>query len=63
LSNPESAELVRAVASRLKWVALAHLSQENNHPEIALDTHRQHVGRSFPFRLASRYEVSEVMEV
>jgi phosphoribosyl 1,2-cyclic phosphodiesterase len=63
LSNPESAELIRRVAPRLKWAALAHLSEQNNHPQVALDTHRKHVGKSFPFRLASRYEVSEVMEV
>ncbi len=63
LSNLEAAELIRTAGRRLKWAALAHLSQENNHPEVALDTHRQHVGRMFPFRLASRYEVSEVMEI
>ncbi|GMV96690.1 MAG: MBL fold metallo-hydrolase [Phycisphaerae bacterium] len=63
LSNLESAELVRRAARRLKWVALAHLSEQNNRPEVAFDTHRRHVGRSFPYRLAGRYEVSEVMEV
>ena len=63
LSNPESAELIKGVAKRLKWAALAHLSEQNNHPDVALDTHRRHVGKQFPFRLASRYEVSEVMEV
>lgn len=63
LSNPESAELIRRVAPRLRWAALAHLSEQNNHPEVALDTHRGHVGKTFPFRLAGRYAVSEVMEV
>jgi len=63
LSNPESAELIKGVAKRLKWAALAHLSEQNNHPDVALDTHRRHVGKQFPYRLASRDEVSEVMEV
>lgn len=63
LSNQESAELIQAVAPRLKWAALAHLSQENNDPELALETHRGHTGRLFPFHLASRYGVSDVLEV
>lgn len=63
LSNPEAADLVRAAARRLKWAALAHLSAENNHPEVALDTHRKRVGKCYPFRVADRYGVSEIMEV
>lgn len=63
LSNGEAADLIRQVAGRLKWAALAHLSEQNNHPDVALDTHREHVGRTFPFRLASRYDVGEVMEL
>jgi phosphoribosyl 1,2-cyclic phosphodiesterase len=63
LSNMEAAELIRASASKLRWAAIAHLSEENNDPHLALDTHRKHVGRMFPLRLASRYEVSEVMEL
>lgn len=63
LSNDEAAELVRTAAHRLKWAALAHLSQENNDPDLALDTHRRRIGRDFPLRMAGRYCVSEVMEV
>jgi phosphoribosyl 1,2-cyclic phosphodiesterase len=63
LSNAESAELIRAAAGRLKWAALAHLSEHNNHPDVALDTHHRHVGKQFPFHLAGRFDVSEVMEV
>ncbi|HOB75000.1 MAG TPA: MBL fold metallo-hydrolase [Phycisphaerae bacterium] len=63
LSNPEAAELIRSAGRRLQWAALAHLSQENNHPEIALETHRRHVGRTFPFHLAGRYDVSELLEI
>ena len=63
LSNFEAAELVRDAARKLRWAAIAHLSQENNDPQLALDTHRKHVGRMFPLFHASRYEVSEIMEV
>ena len=39
LSNVESAELLRdATNGRLQWICLAHLSADNNHPGIALDT-------------------------
>lgn len=63
LSNPQSADLVRAAGTKWQWVALAHLSQENNTPELALDTHRRAVGRELPFVLASRYHVSEMLEL
>lgn len=63
LSNFEAAELIRPTARRLRWAAIAHLSQENNDPHLAIETHRKHIGRLFPLRLASRYEVSEVMEL
>ena len=46
LSNQEAAEAVaRGASSRLKWVCLAHLSAENNHPEMALSTHSHTRGR------------------
>ena len=63
LSNEESAELVRAAGTRLRWVTLSHLSEHNNEPKLALDTHRRRVGKQLPIHLASRYEVGEVMEV
>ncbi len=63
LSNEESAELVRAAGTKLQWAALSHLSEHNNEPQLALDTHRRRVGKQLPLHLASRYEVSEVMEI
>jgi phosphoribosyl 1,2-cyclic phosphodiesterase len=63
LSNDEAAELVCGARRNLRWAALAHLSHENNHPDIAIDAHRRAVGREFPLFLASRYDVSEVLEV
>jgi phosphoribosyl 1,2-cyclic phosphodiesterase len=64
LSNDESAELAdRCTSRRLKWLAIAHLSQENNRSDLALETHRRRIGALFPVHLASRYHVSEVFEV
>lgn len=63
LSNFQAAELIHSAGKRLKWAAIAHLSEENNEPDLALATHRKRVGRTFPLFLASRYEVSEVMEI
>jgi phosphoribosyl 1,2-cyclic phosphodiesterase len=64
LANPEAARLVRRARSkRLQWVALAHLSEENNNPELAVDTHRATVGRMLPLYVAGRYGLSELLNV
>lgn len=64
LSNDESADLLSCAASRrLRWACLAHLSAENNRPELALEVHRRVLGSGLPLYVASRYEVSQVMEV
>lgn len=64
LSNDEAAALLkRCGRGRLRWVALAHLSAENNDPEVALETHRAVLGRQYPLHVASRYEVSDLLPV
>jgi phosphoribosyl 1,2-cyclic phosphodiesterase len=63
LSNVDSAELLHAAGSRLKWACLAHLSEDNNDPELAVDTHRQKLGDRLPLFVASRYEAADVLEV
>jgi len=63
LSNAESADLIKAAGLKLRWAALAHLSHENNHPDLAFETHRRRIGQYFPLHLASRYDVTPVMEV
>ncbi len=64
LSNEEAAELVLAAGSpRLKWVCLAHLSQDNNTPKLALATHRRILGGRLPLLVASRYEATDVLDV
>jgi len=64
LSNHESAQLLaRARTPRLKWACLAHLSGENNDPELAITAHRQFVPHSLPLLLASRHEAVGLWEV
>jgi phosphoribosyl 1,2-cyclic phosphodiesterase len=64
ISNVESAELLRATASkRLQWACLAHLSEDNNTPRLALGTHRRIVGRRLPLLVATRHEATDVLEV
>lgn len=64
LANVEAAELLLGSATRrLQWACLGHLSQENNHPALALATHRKILGPHFPLRVATRYEATDVMEI
>jgi phosphoribosyl 1,2-cyclic phosphodiesterase len=64
ISNFEAAELVQAAASpRMKWVCLAHLSRDNNTPDLALATHRTILGARLPIHVATRYRASDAMEV
>jgi len=55
LSNHEAANLLRDQSNgRLRWVCLAHLSETNNRPELALRTHRAALGRRLPIHVARR---------
>jgi len=64
LSNDEAAAMLTGCdRRRLQWAALAHLSEENNHPDVALRTHRSVLGDDFPLTVASRYGVSELLRV
>jgi phosphoribosyl 1,2-cyclic phosphodiesterase len=64
ISNREAAELIGgACGGRLRWAFLGHLSEQNNSPEVAMRTHREVHGCSVPIEVASRYGVSDVMDV
>lgn len=64
LSNVEAAELLRTSAgTRLQWVCLGHLSEENNNPELALKTHREMFGNRVPLFVAGRDAATDVIEV
>ncbi len=62
LSNVESAELARAAGRRLRWLAVAHLSGENNTPQLAVDTMKSRVNGTHVV-LAGRFGVSDLWEV
>jgi phosphoribosyl 1,2-cyclic phosphodiesterase len=64
ISNREAAELLGgACGGRLRWAFLGHLSEQNNSPDVAMRTHREVHGCAVPVVVASRYCVSDVMEV
>jgi phosphoribosyl 1,2-cyclic phosphodiesterase len=64
ISNCEAADVLKSSASqRMQWACLAHLSEDNNTPQLAIKTHRRILGKQLPILVATRYEVSDVMEV
>lgn len=63
LSNEEAAELLAARGRRPRWIALAHLSEENNSPTVALQTHRRRLGEDYPLHIAGRHAVSPLLSV
>jgi phosphoribosyl 1,2-cyclic phosphodiesterase len=65
LSNQEAAEVLRRAAEgrRLKWACLSHLSDKNNHPDLALRTHRAVVAEHVALYTADRYTASEVFSL
>jgi len=64
LSNIESARLLNVAANRrLRWACLAHLSEENNSPNLALHTHRKILGNRLPLFVAGRHEATDILEV
>ncbi len=64
LANAEAATLLEQFTDgRLAWAALAHLSEQNNTPELALATARATVRPALPIHLAGRTDVSAVWSV
>ncbi len=63
ISNVEAAELLRTAGVALKWACLAHLSEQNNSPDVALRTHREIFSAAFPLHIASRYAASGLFTV
>ena len=64
ISNFEAAEVLKSnAAKRMQWACLAHLSEDNNTPQVALKTHHRILGKRLPILVATRYGVSSMMEV
>ncbi|MEW6584244.1 MAG: MBL fold metallo-hydrolase [Nitrospirota bacterium] len=60
LSNREAAELL-LTGTNLTWACLAHLSGNNNNPQVALRTHCEILGRRFPLHIAGRNAPSGIL--
>jgi hypothetical protein len=52
-----------AVRCGLKWALLAHLSEHNNCPQVALETHRRIVGEQLDLHVADRYQATGMFHV
>ncbi len=63
LSNIEAAELLAVYGRRLKWACLAHLSEQNNHPELAVRTHRAVANPKYPLYTAGRHCATDVLRL
>jgi len=61
LSNFEAAHLLRRCWRQHAWIALAHLSEQNNNPTLAVQTHRRIIGDERPLYVAGRYEPSPLL--
>ncbi len=63
LSNIEAAEVLASYGGRLEWACLAHLSEQNNHPSLALQTHRSVVKPRYALHIASRHRATAIFEL
>lgn len=62
LSNTEAAQLLKS-GKLLKWACLAHLSEQNNNPQIALKTHRNILNNELPLYVAGRYRATDILKI
>jgi phosphoribosyl 1,2-cyclic phosphodiesterase len=61
ISNAESAGVLASFGSRLRWACLSHLSEQNNHPDLARAAHRDALGPEYPLHCASRSKAMDAM--
>jgi phosphoribosyl 1,2-cyclic phosphodiesterase len=62
LSNHDAAHLLES-GSRLKWACLAHLSEHNNNPHLALQTHRDILNNGLMLHIAGRHRATGILTV
>lgn len=63
ISNRESAEVISHAGEHLQWACLAHLSDENNDPGLALQTHRECLGDRLQLICADRHLATQPLRV
>jgi phosphoribosyl 1,2-cyclic phosphodiesterase len=62
ISNREAANLLKEHnQGRLQWACLCHLSQQNNDPQLALQTHYEILGQELPLSIAWRDRVGQLL--
>jgi len=62
LSNHDAAQLLKS-GGRLKWACLAHLSEHNNNPQLALQTHRDILNNGLTLHIAGRHKATGILTV
>lgn len=62
LSNHDAAQLLKS-GKRLKWACLAHLSEHNNNPQLALQTHRNLLNNDLVLHVAGRHRATGILTV
>ena len=64
ISNVESAQLLACTdTTRLRWACLAHLSENNNNPTVALATHKERLGDTIMLHVAGRHSPTQVLDL
>ena len=65
LNNEDSAEFIALLSQlgKLKGVMLAHLSEKNNEPELALHAVRNKMGSDFPITVAEQDQPSPMINL
>ena len=64
LSNLDAAMLLKEHAERrLRWACLCHLSNDNNRPELAVQTHQEILENRIPIHVAWRDRVGDLLEL
>ena len=64
LSNKDSSYyLSKFVGDKTKYIFLAHLSEQNNDKDLALNTLKDKIGNKIDIRIAEQNERSELVEI
>ncbi|MFO7653487.1 MAG: MBL fold metallo-hydrolase [Candidatus Krumholzibacteriia bacterium] len=63
LSNVDAADLLAGCDGRLQWACLAHLSAQNNRPDLALAACRHRLGPARTLHVASRHAAGRPLRV
>ncbi|MEO9590826.1 MBL fold metallo-hydrolase [Rhodopirellula bahusiensis] len=63
ISNREAAEVISHASDQLQWACLAHLSDENNCPDVVMQTHRECLGDRLHLVCADRHLATQPLKI